>query len=187
MKMYFTNTLQTQNNSLTGTGDFRTNEKTVNDIYLQTMAVGNNTFSEVQLVSLQAIAAQCPLSGGEAVLRARDMLTLTQDTPIFYNNITTCGSSLRPSENRMPELPINGFVRMNPNPASGNTVIQYAFASEGLERNLLLFNLFGQQVAKIILPDLEGEVAFSTQTLPSGVYHYVVTNSTVKGNLVISH
>jgi hypothetical protein len=186
-RLSVSNSMLTQNNNLTGTGDFRTNEKTVNDIYLQTVAVGNNTFSAVQLVSLQAIAAQCPLSGGEAVLRARDMLTLTQDAPIFYNNVTNCGSNLRPSENRAPELPINGFVKMNPNPASGNTVIQYAFASEGLERNLLLFNLFGQQVAKVILPDLEGEVALSTQTLPSGVYHYVVTNSTVKGNLVISH
>jgi hypothetical protein len=186
-RLSVSNSMLTQNNNLTGTGDFRTNEKTVNDIYLQTVAVGNNTFSAVQLVSLQAIAAQCPLSGGEAVLRARDMLTLTQDAPIFYNNVTNCGSNLRPSENRAPELPINGFVKMNPNPASGNTVIQYTFASEGLERNLLLFNLFGQQVAKVILPDLEGEVALSTQTLPSGVYHYVVTNSTVKGNLVISH
>jgi hypothetical protein len=40
MKMCFTNTLQTQNNNLTGSGDFRTNEKTVNDFYLQTVAIG---------------------------------------------------------------------------------------------------------------------------------------------------
>ena len=186
-RLSLANSMLSQNNSLSGTGDYRTNEKTVNSIYLQTVAVGNNTFSASQLVSLQAIAAQCPLSGGEAVFRARDILTLTQNAPIFYNNVATCGNSFRPAQNRDPEFQNNGFVKINPNPASENSVVQYAFVSEGIERRLLLFNIFGQLVANILLQDLEGEVALSTHALPSGVYHFVVTNTSVKGNLVISH
>jgi len=46
------NGLLIKNNGLSGTGDYRTNEKTVNTIYLQTVAFGNNTFSATQLAAL---------------------------------------------------------------------------------------------------------------------------------------
>jgi Secretion system C-terminal sorting domain len=189
MKMYFTNTLQTQNNSLSVTGDFRTNEKTVNDIYLQTMAVGNNTFSEVQLVSLQAIAAQCPLSGGEAVLRARDMLALSQDSPIFYDDATICGSALRqPSQDRTGQVLESDFVQVRPNPASESITINYSL-SDGLEHKLVLMNTIGEIVTNFLLNGKAGETTHSIGNLPPGIYWYTViggNGSETSGKLIIN-
>ncbi|MDO8368889.1 MAG: hypothetical protein Q7T20_18980, partial [Saprospiraceae bacterium] len=180
------NALLSQNNGLIGTVDFRINEKNVNSIYLETVAAGNTAYSSAQLTYLQAIAAQCPLSGGEAVLRARDMLALAQDAPTFYNDATICGS-LRPSRDRTDQVLVDDFVQVRPNPASDMAFIYYAFGSTSTEKRLLLFNVFGQQVTNVLLPNSEGELTLSTHSLPSGVYHFVVSNSTVKGNLVITH
>ena len=119
-RLSLANSMLSQNNSLSGTGDYRTNEKTVNSIYLQTVAVGNNTFSASQLTTLQSIAAQCPLSGGEAVLRARDILALAQGTPLFYNNVNSCGSGARPSRDRTEQFQAGNFIQVRPNPASEN-------------------------------------------------------------------
>ena len=181
------NTLHTQNYSMNGTGDYRINEKMVNAIYLETIALGSVEFSSSQLASLQTIAAQCPLSGGEAVLRARDILALVPDAPIFYNDATNCGIGFRASEARNLEIIDKDFVNINPNPASESAQIQYSFVSKTVGKRLLLFNLFGQIVSDIPLVDQNGEALLPTYTLPSGMYHFIVTNSQVKGNLVITH
>ncbi|MFN0215172.1 MAG: zinc-dependent metalloprotease family protein [Saprospiraceae bacterium] len=187
VRISFASPLYAQNAGLSGTGDYRVNEKMVNAIFLETMALGNTTFSSTQLAYLQAIAVQCPLSGGEAVQRARDMLALAQDAPAFYNDATTCGNSMRPPQKGVSRTQEGEFVRISPNPASESVVINYTFASDVVEKRMLLFNVGGQQVANILLPELEGEVTMPIKSLPSGVYHFIVTNSSVIGNLVITH
>lgn len=179
--------LNSQNNSLTGTGDYRTNEKTVNSIYLQTIAIGNNTFSDTQLSSLQAIAAQCPLFGGEAVLRARDMLALVQDAPTHYNNANTCGNAVRPSQNRIEQLQVNDFVQVRPNPASENIVVDYSL-SEGVKYQIMLVSIFGQVVGIFPLDGHEGVTTIPINKLPEGIYWYSVTGGIGKsspGKLII--
>ena len=168
-------------------GDYRTNEKTVNGIYLETVAVGNNTFSAAQLSSLQVVAAQCPLSGGEAVLRARDMLALAQDAPTFYNNGNTCGNALRPSQNRLEQLQINDFVQVRPNPASENIVVDYSL-SEGVKYQIMLVSIFGQVVGIFPLDGNEGVTTIPINNLPEGIYWYSVTGDkgiSCPGKLII--
>jgi hypothetical protein len=187
MQMYFTDTLQIQNNSLTGTGVFRTNEKTVNDIYLQTVAIGNTTFSTNQLTLLQSIAAQCPLSGGEAVLRARDILALAPGTPQFYNNVNTCGNSARPSQDRTEQADLGDYVQVRPNPASESILIRYILSGEK-EHQLILANIIGEVVGSFLLNGKEGEITVSIGNLPPGVYWYSLTGGTAlpaSGKLII--
>jgi len=188
--MYFTNTLQTQNNSLTGTGDFRTNEKTVNDIYLQTVAVGNTTFSTNQLTALQSIAAQCPLSGGEAVLRARDMLALTQNVPIFYYDATNCSANgLRPSQDRIETNLLGDFVEVQPNPASESVTVKYELSDE-VNHHIVFMTVYGQVMSDILLNGKAGEITISIGNLPTGIYWYAVSGSNASvtsGKLIINH
>lgn len=182
MKMYFTNTLQTQNNSLTGTGDFRTNEKTVNDIYLQTVAIGNNTFSAPQLVSLQAIAAKCPLSNGEAVLRSRALLQLLQGAPADYDDLSICGGGERSSQKKMTG---QSSIRVYPNPA--NDVLSIDFQGIGeISGQFLMFNALGQIIKEIALHSNDGTTQLPLHGFSDGVYWYVVPGLGA-GKILIQH
>ena len=180
--------LLAQNNSLSGTGDYRTNEKTVNSIYLSTVAVGNYTFTPTQLASLQAIASQCPLTGGEAVMRARDLLALAPNPPVFYNDASICGSVLRPAlEERTDNNPGGDFVEVRPNPASEYLEIHYGFSAEKQGRQLVLFDVFGKVASSIPIPDRSGTKTVQVSHLSAGIYRYSIIGSVLTGNVVITH
>ena len=183
------NTLFTQNNGLSGTGDYMINEKRVNGIYLETVGAGNAAYSSTQLTYLQAIAAQCPLSGGEAVLRARDMLALSQDSPIFYDDATICGSALRqPSQDRTDQVLESDFVQVRPNPASESITINYSL-SDGLEHKLVLMNAIGEIVTNFLWNGKARETTHSIGNLPPGIYWYTViggNGSETSGKLIIN-
>ena len=186
-RLSLANSMLSQNNSLSGTGDYRTNEKTVNSIYLQTVAVGNNTFSTTQLSTLQSIAAQCPLSGGEAVLRARDILALAQGTSLFYNNANTCGNGARPSRDRTEQADLGDFVQVRPNPASESITIRYVLSGEA-EHQLILANIIGEVVGTFLLNGKEGEITVFIGNLPPGIYWYSLTGGVAlpeSGRLII--
>ncbi len=175
--------LTTQNNVLTGTAEYLLNEKTVNSIFLETIATGNNSFSESQLSSLESIAGQCALSGGESVLRARDMLALVQETAYFYDDDILCNAQPRTSKGS-----VGGFedaIKIFPNPANDEIRIQYDVQkTDGA--HLKFFNVYGQLSKVVLLPEARGTVLTPTNNLASGVYFYTLDGVTA-GRVIINH
>ena len=178
--------LLTQNNALTGIAVYQANEKTVNGIFLQRIAVGNFAFSEPQITSLENIAEGCPLSDGEAVLRARAMLNVLEREPKVYDDFVACYGGER-SDNQLKESKQSSqLLRIFPNPAGDVITIEY----DGLgnsDQRLVLFNIFGQVAMEITLPEGQGRIQAPVNTLPGGIYWYSMPGTSIfSGKLIIS-
>ena len=173
--------LLSQNNALTGTVHYQQYEKAVNGIFLQTVASDVYTFTAAQQTLLDSIARQCPLSRGEAVLRARALLTIVQQAPINYDNETAC----LPANREGRHVARTGELRMYPNPALNMLTVDYPGAEPA---ELRFFNAFGQQVIRVQLSDQEVR-QLDLSALQSGIYWYVLqtdTQPTIIGKLLIS-
>jgi hypothetical protein len=170
------------NDNLTGSATWQVNEKAVNQIFLQTAAIGNNELTESQITTLESIAEGCPLSDGEAVLRARAMLNLLEGSPVVYDDFVICGSGERSEENRRDA---KSSLRVYPNPANDFLNIDYSSVTN-TDSQLLIFNAQGQSVREITLVSKAGVIQVSLNSIPSGVYWYVAPGIGV-GKFIVQH
>lgn len=176
--------LLTQNSNLPAlTPVYTVHEKTVNDILLRTVAQGTYAFAEGDYNTLRTIANLCPLSDGEAVLRARALLTLVNENPVTYDDETICST-----ERGRPGLTTKSdHIRIYPNPATNQVTIEYNITNSS-DNLFLLFNTLGQIVKTIVLPDNEGNIQLSLVGLSEGTYWYILPglNGIASGNVIIS-
>ncbi|MBX2892456.1 MAG: T9SS type A sorting domain-containing protein [Saprospiraceae bacterium] len=157
------------NGTLADSAVYQANEKSVNQIFLQTLALGNTDFNESQITVLQGIAEGCPLSDGEAVLRARAMLEVTQGSPVIYDDLSICGEGERSVNKKMAG---QTSLHIYPNPA--NDLLNIDYRSIGnTDVQLLIFNSQGQIVRQVSLQAEVETVQLSLQNIPVGVYWYV--------------
>ncbi|MBN8679720.1 MAG: T9SS type A sorting domain-containing protein [Chitinophagales bacterium] len=174
--------LLTLNAALTGSASYQVNEKLVNQIFLQTVAVGNLEFSETQVATLEGIAALCPLSDGEAVLRARAVLQLLQGAPADYDDLSICGGGERSIRKKMTG---QSSIRVYPNPA--NNFLSIDFQSIGEHScQFLMFNSMGQIIKEIALHSNAGISQLPLQDFSDGVYWYVIPGFGA-GKILIQH
>lgn len=111
------NLVITENGLLPSAEIFEQNEKSVNEIYLNTIAKGILSFSLTQISIIEEIANQCPLAGGQAVYLARSMYRLIKDT--VYDDVLLCyaaGIKNKPIDE--PVIPDNKQFKIFPNPAT---------------------------------------------------------------------
>ncbi len=100
------------NESIYTSETIEVNEQVVNEIYLSILGQDQIQFSEDVIAQLEIIAAQCPLAGGNAVFRARAILSLITGE-IQYDDINIClqaGIILRESAKKIT-------ANLYPNPA----------------------------------------------------------------------
>lgn len=172
--------LRAQNGNLTVPIGFRFNEKVVNAIFLETIAMDSVELSSTQRTTLLDIASQCPLSGGEAVLRARDLLAATPEGPFFYDDSVNCNGA-RPARDRVAPLLNRDMVHPWPNPATERITIGFTFTDASVTHQVLLTNAVGQVVGDFQLSGPEGEMNVSIAHLPTGIYYYTVSGSYAPG------
>jgi len=162
-----------QNNSLSPSLLWETNEKTVRGIYLATIGTDTVlTLNGAQTSQLEAIAEQCPLEGGTAVYWARMLLELLTGARVVYNDADSCeATSERFRE--MERLVGPSSVRIYPNPTNGVFRVEYDLGDEP-GAVFLLHNSLGQQVLQHRLPDVYGTVLLNMAHLPTGTYFYMI-------------
>lgn len=157
-------------------------EQLVNEIYLSVLGQEQTAFSQDTIGQLEFIAAQCPLAGGNAVFRARAILSLISDNYV-YDDINLClqeGIFLR-------QTPKKPTARLYPNPANNSLTLIYELP-EGSTAELQLFNSVGMLQLKNTLSSEMTQMSFSTEQLTPGVYHYRVNSDgdfQLNGKLVI--
>lgn len=64
-------------------------QKTVNDIFLATVAKGEFTLNELQRAELEGIIYECPLIAGRSIYQARALYRLVTDT-VSYQDADVC-------------------------------------------------------------------------------------------------
>jgi hypothetical protein len=65
--------------------DYEAMERTINDIYLNTIAIGEFVFNPSQMSQISQVAYQCPLKSASAVFKAREMYAIDHPLANFDN------------------------------------------------------------------------------------------------------
>ncbi|RME00058.1 MAG: T9SS C-terminal target domain-containing protein, partial [Bacteroidetes bacterium] len=157
-----------QNDAIVTSYIWESNEKTVNDILLNTLVKGLLPDS-VQINTLGGIARQCPYEGGTAVFRARAILEgLTGEA---FDDEVLCaegqqGLVMPPGVNTIPFKTIVAY----PNPAHNVVTVRFAHKIDQGQQMALLSPL-GQTLQVYDLP--EGDIQFNMDIsgMPQGIYY----------------
>lgn len=130
-------------------------------------------FDAMQTATLENIACQDALEGGEAVYSARIMLRmegcfssarLAGNNESFSKNETM--QNLQTEEKTIGEI--------FPNPNTGEFSLKYVLASEE-KGELRIFDLNGKLLYKQFLPQNKNQIEINHLKLNAGVYFYCIT------------
>ncbi len=172
------------NESIYTSETIEVNEQVVNEIYLSILGQDQIQFSEDVIDQLEIIAEQCPLAGGNAVFKARSILSLINDE-LVYDDINIClqaGIILR-------QIPKKPTAHLYPNPANSSVTLVYELP-ENTEAEFQLFNSMGQHQLSFELIQGNTTLTFSTGSLKPGIYQYRIASNPenpLNGKLVIIH
>ncbi|MBX2926375.1 MAG: T9SS type A sorting domain-containing protein [Saprospiraceae bacterium] len=168
--------LLSQNGSIAVAEDYEVNEKTVNAIYLSWLVAGFEALDSIQLTSLEVIAEQCPITGGNAVYRARAFLAVLTGEMPCYDDDAACSPppSLRTPWQQQPLVSISELeLSVYPNPADRELILQWKDVStEPGETHL--FDLYGRLVKRSVIGSGETEQTISLQDVANGLYFVLV-------------
>ncbi|MBX2928767.1 MAG: T9SS type A sorting domain-containing protein, partial [Saprospiraceae bacterium] len=166
--------LRSQNDSITVTEVYEFNEKELNDVYLSWLSTGFGVLDSVQLNTLQSIAEQCPIEGGNAVYRARAFLAAVTQNYVLYNDSLLC----TPAE-LLAVHPDNGPLvqpakdetscRVYPNPARDEVNIVWNTPSDN-PGMLQIFDVFGRQIHQQALDAGTVTHTLKVGDFPEGLY-----------------
>jgi|GEM_PF-1367464 len=162
------------------------NHKTVNAIYLSTIAVDIDSFTTGEAEALFAVANQCPLTGGNAVFRARSLYALIDDAQEFDDPQLCLQEGLITKRVRETTPPACMVI---PNPAHDQATL---VLPEPLTEQtwLVLNNALGAEIMRLLIPKDQLRTAFGTQGFAPGIYHYTLMDSSGtlgNGRLAIEH
>ncbi|MCO6492506.1 MAG: hypothetical protein J5I98_29080 [Phaeodactylibacter sp.] len=168
----FLDEAELSNNAISASEVFEINEQEVNALFLETVAVGIDSFTETQTTDLWAIANQCPLSGGDAVFKARSLYSLI-DPLVKYEDEERCGSEPeeRPSFVYQPEGASS--FQLIPNPAKDELAIRLHKPLDKGEY-LVIYNSRGQVQREVPLEAGKLYLLLDTSPLPLGIYYCTV-------------
>ena len=178
-----------QNAAINASAVYETNEKTVNGIYLNTVALGTYTLTPQQVTDLQAIVWQCPKMGGNAVYRARSLYGLAVDT--VFNDWLLCAPPQQMEQDNqnvgITTLADNQSV-LFPNPATKDVTLNITNSPSA--NRLVIMDMSGKTVMSKYLSNKMSKFNFSVANIPVGIYIVELRNGQLKihaEKLVISH
>ena len=163
---------ETDNTAISASEVFEVNEQDVNALFLETVAIGVDTFTEAQITALWAFANQCPLSGGDAVFKARSLYSLI-DPLVKYEDEELCSSEPeeRPAVIHQPEI-LSSF-QLIPNPAKDELSVRL-LEPLGKGGFFSAFNLRGQVQLEKQLEVGKAVFLIDTSQLPAGIYYCTI-------------
>lgn len=152
--------LRQLNNAVTPDQQPATNQKTVNNIVFNLMTTDQITDAEI--ATLQTVANQCPLAGGDAVYEARALVQ--HFTGIQYDDTQLCQNA---NDRHNPEQALSSEASnflVYPNPASGQ--LNWAPFAGNEICTIRLINALGQ----LILEKQSSNAFLDVQNVPEGMY-----------------
>ena len=162
---------KTLNSSINTQNLIENDLKTVNDIYLNTWAVGIDTFSVPDSLILYAIANKNPMDCGHAVYAARVMLELEINLEIpDPNNGARISLNTEGDETKVKISDLKSS-KLYPNPNDGNMQLDYQLPEEGTGE-LLIFDLMGRKLFTYPLVNGNNTLKISENSLKNGLYFY---------------
>ncbi len=167
------------NSSISPNNTIEQNHKTLNDIYLNTLAVGIDTATQTQLNALYYVAQQCPLIDGRAVFEARSLLNYFLNTTLSFGDSACIGFQ---DNHRSTKFSIDSGnnsigkhnVMVYPNPANTELYIELSL-QKGQTANICVYNTLGQL---ILCNGLQNSLnILQIDKLSSGLYYYRIIDN----------
>jgi len=161
-----------QNSGLIANNTAQQNEKELNAVVLTQITTNNPSLDSSQLMTVVNIAAQCPITGGDAVYRARTMVASLFPT-IVYNDAEICGNNLSlPRENIVSRKDISELIII-PNPSQGSFEISNLFDEDITEINII--SIAGVIMYKEMIPkETSSKNIRLDDKLESGIYYIIL-------------
>lgn len=163
--------------------------KIINDIYLATIARGNEDFTQEQKDWLYAIAAMCPFEAGPAVYKARVLVAIFDDEILFLDYECDPNSYLRKANEQQQSSLQQQFIKLFPNPANTNLFLDY-FMPGNIVGFFYLTDISGKQIFTTELKKYNNHLTIPCEEINSGIYFFkVITNGTISktGKISIIH
>lgn len=162
------------NGDLSPENILESNEKNVNNIYLNHIAIDRMDFSDNEKSMLHEIANQCPFAGGKSVYKARFILNLLGDST-EYNDEEYCVSLgfRKGKEDKSIEL------LTYPNPANGTSTILLSVTNHP-QLNLKIYDVSGRELGTFIIPENQQKFTFKTAQLTEGMYELELSGLGIK-------
>ena len=160
------------NSAISANEVFEVNEQDVNALFLETVTVGIDTFTEAQITDLWAIANQCPLAGGDGVFKARSLYSLV-DPLVKYEDEERCASEPeeRTAPVHHPEIASN--IQLIPNPAKDELWVKLAKPVEA-RTQLFVYDTRGRIHLEKNLDVGRTMFIVNTSQVPAGIYYCMI-------------
>jgi len=163
-----------ENDAISTAEIFETNQKSYNEVYLQTIAKDIFEFTTNQQEIIANIADQCPLTGGRAVLNARAIRSFYEQ--VQYDDTKCQRTEERNYDNKLQQDEVSELeFYVFPNPAKDLITISL---NQPLNDNtvLLVSDMLGNNIIQRELKAGISNVEVGVQQLTSGVYTVHIFN-----------
>ncbi len=162
--------LKDANSNIGTTELIETNRKTLDQIYLSTIAKDVDSFTVDQAADLYAIANQCPMVGGNSVYTARALYRLI-DEAVEYDDQILClphGILVKSIKQQDPKA-----MALLPNPARDEVTLLLEQPLDG-PGQFVVYNALGAEVLRLPLEAQAEQYTLGTANLAPAIYHYQV-------------
>jgi hypothetical protein len=160
--------LQFETGYLPDTAQYEENHRIVREILLDKLAEGYLALDSLETVQLEAIASQCPLSGGDAVFEARALLNKG-----VYDDAALCNGGGQSSSSKKLDKPKGNteMLRAVPNPATNSFSLVFPKPVEnGATAQILIFDQLGREMLNLSISGPAIIVEVEASAWPSGIY-----------------
>ena len=159
--------LLTQNAGIITQAVYEVNERFFNDALFRYLERGSTRLTSTELQRLQAIATQCPLSGGWPVFKARALLYVVTGQQGNYANACAPQQALIQSPGTTAKR--NEQIQLYPNPARQEVMVQWETPLENTGQ-LLLFDTYGRLLQRSTLHAGTSSYRLPLQRVEAGLY-----------------
>jgi parallel beta-helix repeat protein len=151
------------------------NEKKLNEIFLSTVAIGIDTFTEDQESFISAMALSCPSVDGFAVFKARSLYAILVYSIVYFDDSLCSAISQKRSVSETEDTLI-----CYPNPTSNFTLIGIGQPLDG-QQELIVYDYIGQERIRIMLPPRIRFYSLHFDQATQGIYHIQLLRGNVSG------
>jgi hypothetical protein len=157
------------------------NFRSINGIYLSTVAIGIDTFTSTQLDTINSLSSQCPYEAGDAVYIARSLRSL-KDNNTYFDDLELCDYSVMAKKERVNRQKAEvrdsitaEFAKVFPNPTSGQIQLVFNAETEGRVQ-FEIVSLMGNVVLERTLEEGKHAAVLNGQGLSNGIYYWRLTD-----------
>lgn len=148
-------------------------KKIVNDIYLSTIARGNDNYTDDQRNWLNEIAPLCPFEAGPAVYQARMLLGVVDYETIYNDDDCDNSAQLRIlNKGNIPKVE-KAYFNLYPNPANDVIILDYIMPVN-ITGELVIMDISGKEIEKYGLNQNSSNIRVSCNKLSQGIYLYKI-------------